>query len=187
MAESRYSLGAGEGIRCHLITTSDSHSRGGQGVLGLHPSPGALSMCTGVPALGTSSTQAIFACQVCPFQWFIALTRMLASSSSSHSLGSFPSFSRVGCKEHGHVKLTIEHHWTLHSAALGQSRPALTCKLCFLPGSYLYFWSFNPFSLVKIFSLSLILIHVSPTCKCPSRTSVPAVPSDSTSSALGRF
>lgn len=131
-------------------------------------------------------TQAIFVCQGCPFQWYFALTRMLSSSSSLHSLGSFPSFSLVGCKEHGCVKLTTKPHWTLHCAALGQSRAALICKLCFLSGPYFYFRSFNPFFLVKMFSLSLILVCISPTCKCPPRASVPAGSSNSTSSALRR-
>lgn len=155
----------------------------------LHPSPAALSMRISVQTLGAlpASTWAILVCQGCPFLWYIALTRMLASSSSSHSLGSFPSFSRVGCKEHGHVKLMTEPKWTLHCVALGQSRAALICKLCFLPGPYFYFWSFNPFFLVKMLSLSLILVCVSPTCKCLPRASVPAASSNSTSSATRRF
>ena len=135
MAGSRYSLGAGEGICCHLIIIASHTAEEGRVCFAftLQQVP-----CRCVPVcqhweLFPASAQATLVCQGCPFQWYIALTRMLASSSSSHSLGSFPSFSRVGCKKHGRVKLKNEPHWTLHCAALEQSRESLICKLYFLP------------------------------------------------------
>lgn len=148
-------------------------------MLCLHPSPG-----NSVLMLGTLPY--IYAGNIClpglSFQQCIVLTSMLASSSSSHSLGSFPSFSRVGCKKHECVKETTEPHWTLHWEALGESRAALICILCFFPGPYFNFLSVNTFFLV-VFSLSWILFYVSLTCKCPPR----ARSSDFTSSALRRF
>lgn len=168
MAESRYSPGAGEGICCHLIIIVSNSTAEGHRIcfaFTLHQVP-CVPECQH-RELFPATTQAIYICHSCQFQQYIALTRMLASSSSSHSLGSFPSFSRVGCKDHACVKLMTKPHWTLHCAALGQSRAAAICKLRFLPRHYFCFWSFNPFFLVKIFSLSLIFVHVSLTCKHP--------------------
>lgn len=152
------------------------------------PSPFTLHQVTACKhwELFPTSMQAIFACRDYSFQQSIVLTRMLASSSSSHSLGSFPSFSRVGCKEHGCVRQTTEPPWALDWAALGQSRAALICKLCFFPRPYFNFLSFNTFFLV-VFSLSLILFCVSLTCKCPPRANVAAWPCNFTSSTPRRF
>lgn len=148
-------------------------------MLCLHPSPSALSVCNSVLALETPPhqippRQVVFVCQDCQFQQYIILTRMLASSSSSHSLGSFPSFSRVGCKEDGCVKLT-EPHWTLLCAAPGQSSAALV-QIFFTSWTLLLFPIFQPILPSKnalrfldfgLF-LSLASISLEPMCQlCP--------------------
>lgn len=167
-----WELGRHSLLHDHKGLTLAQHRKGGACfTFTLHRVPCCCVLACQHWQLFPDPAQAVFVWHHFQFQKYIALTRILASSSSSHSFGSFPSFSRVGCKEHGHFTLTTVFHRTLCCAALDQSRvnllweAALICRSCFLSRPCFYFCCFNMFFFVGMSYLSLILAWFSSTCQ----------------------
>lgn len=159
------------------IMASHSHSTGRAGVLHLHPSPGALLMCAGVPALATLS---------CPHPGHICLASLPVPE--------------VHCPYQDTCQLLfltliwllpqlfacwLQRAWTCY---IGQCIPQDFVLCCFRGSSHMqimfsfisllfhffislfilphfYFWCFNVFFFVEMSYLSLILAWFSSTCK----------------------
>lgn len=167
---------------------SHSHSTGRAGVLHLHPSPGALLMCTGVPALATLSCPhpgriCLASLPIpevhCPYQdtcqlLFLTLTWLLPQL--------------FAC--------WLQRAWTCYIGYCIPQDFVLCCfrgsshsRSCFLSSPHFYFWFFNVFFFVGMPYLSLIWAWFSSTCKNSSIKipSVSVVFSNPTSSVPRRF